>query len=1443
MNIRDNARFILILSATAASLCACAESIQPTACDRNDQCKDNEICTCEKEPCTDMKGSNPKYCTLNYCKDGILNHAESDVDCGAVCSTKCDIDKMCNANEDCKSGYCFAGLCANPEGQCENAAAGEIILSEILNNVNNGKLFENTGDVQSEFFEIVNRSGKKIALSPIEIQCLRTDDGSNKVTSFALSGCLDAKNVLVVSNTPIAMPRGGVNDVSLAGANQLTNTAAYTCSLIQKTVDAEGHSTTTPLHSVSIMADVPAGQSEILDPLVWKDVATSLVLHKDVNGRSHSPGYCTNGALFINDCDTMCSNGVIDEGETDVDCGGSLCGPCADDKACLMNSDCIDQRCIENHCLHTSCVTLTCVDGVCDPVSGDCHSCSDGVKNGDETDIDCGGAGCPACKKTQACLTNDDCETNLCEHNVCTGEVVVCEAPQPGDLIITEFFNNAKAGAEMSMHEPASGQTQVEFIELLNLSGKPLNLKGLSIHVDRLDNPAKPQPDIELKDCLPAGQAAVITSAPIAGLPVDAVNILAASSFAETNAFTNTATLQLTLMAGQTVLHTVHEMSAPATGKSRVLEIDDYSPADTELVDHTAINERLSHSPGYCTNGGLYSENCEVKCANAKLDGNETDLDCGGSCDPCDLGKSCLVDTDCISQNCRDGRCDIEKCTSDSACPDGVCDEITGICSTCSDNIQNGNESAVDCGGNHCAQCEAGKTCQTDSDCLSFECTNRVCTGDPVNIAKSSDLIINEIMGAPLKGAKFSTQPDDIQCEFVEIVSRAADRRNLSGWMLNFRKSGAATAPTSIPLMGLLEPKHGIVVNNCSTLALPDDMRSQTMNNDLITNSAEYDFWLENNDTHEKTDVVIRHGLKSANGQSQTRSPELDPDAELIFHKTANPKLLNSPGYCANGGLFSEDCLTVCSNETLDEGETDIDCGGPACLPCSLGKICQDDADCASEYCSDNQCAVRPCASAKDCDANSVCLEGTCYSCEDKVQNGDETDVDCGGSCTAKCENTKKCRVNSDCVTGECVSNICSGSEAVAAEPNDLVINEFMAASDSNNKFTLNNDGKQCKFVEAVNVSGHKISLDNCTIVLERTDVENKTNTTKLSGNLMDKSALVAADTATCTDLALPDGTLKFKLTTTNVSQDGTFKLYVKCGEETGTELTSAKATKGTSMNLTPELNVSTPGMVLHTSVPNAIANASPGYCVNGGLFADDCKTHCENTLQDADETALNCGGKLCSPCENGKTCKVNSDCQSGECSGNVCTGEAAQAVKPSDLVINEVLTALKSSYTFLYNKDGNGAPAAECEFVEIVNISGHKVNLDGAIFNRYQEAEGKTPSSKTASLSGTLDKNQAIVLHNCASLPLPDDAVSGTLGSSFFTDNMTYKLWISVGTEEGAVITNLKQAGAGESMVRELDMSPTATMVGHHARYSGEGVHASPGYCVNGKTFTQGCD
>jgi hypothetical protein len=44
-------------------------------------------------------------------------------------------------------------------------------------------------------------------------------------------------------------------------------------------------------------------------------------------------------------------------------------------------------------------------------------------------------------------------------------------------------------------------------------------------------------------------------------------------------------------------------------------------------------------------------------------------------------------------------------------------------------------------------------------------------------------------------------------------------------------------------------------------------------------------------------------------------------------------------------------------------------------------------------------------------------------TCNDGVQNGNETDIDCGGGSCAPCQNGRHCLVGGDCISGNCNSS------------------------------------------------------------------------------------------------------------------------------------------------------------------------------------------------------------------------------------------------------------------------------------------------------------------------------------------------------------------------------------------------------------------------------------
>jgi hypothetical protein len=102
-------------------------------------------------------------------------------------------------------------------------------------------------------------------------------------------------------------------------------------------------------------------------------------------------------------CDQgVCSTTKAQSGAACTDNNGKVCdgnGACVE---CVADGDCTGGKvCDSSH---------ACVAG----------SCMDNKKDGTETDVDCGGAGCSPCDNTKACTGNSDCKSAYCASNVCT---------------------------------------------------------------------------------------------------------------------------------------------------------------------------------------------------------------------------------------------------------------------------------------------------------------------------------------------------------------------------------------------------------------------------------------------------------------------------------------------------------------------------------------------------------------------------------------------------------------------------------------------------------------------------------------------------------------------------------------------------------------------------------------------------------------------------------------------------------------------------------------------------------------------------------------------------------------------------------------------------------------------------------------------------------------
>lgn len=138
------------------------------------------------------------------------------------------------------------------------------------------------------------------------------------------------------------------------------------------------------------------------------------------------------------------------------------------------------------------------------------------------------------------------------------------------------------------------------------------------------------------------------------------------------------------------------------------------------------IGESTGCSPDescYESNGGPTCSTCH----NEMIDGDETDVDCGGSasgaaCPKCELGKQCISNNDCELELCQQGTCCNKNC-------DGMCRSCNqlGYSGTCTllpaGTIDPSNPSCVcDLTGDCSSKMANGAPCYIDNDCASGRC-------------------------------------------------------------------------------------------------------------------------------------------------------------------------------------------------------------------------------------------------------------------------------------------------------------------------------------------------------------------------------------------------------------------------------------------------------------------------------------------------------------------------------------------------------------------------------------------------------------------------------------------------------------------------------------------------------------------------------------------------
>ena len=656
---------------------------------------------------------------------------------------------------------------------------------------------------------------------------------------------------------------------------------------------------------------------------------------------------CQSRSCVMGQCATaICSDGVKNGNETDIDCGGPTCGRCDTGKSCAGGNDCVNGKC---NGTPPTCAMPDCSDGLkngsetdvdcggmCKPcgnnkgclVGADCTSgrcaagqcvsaaCSDGMKDFSETDIDCGGADCPACITGKACGAASDCMSGVCTAGKCA-------PPSCSDSVKNGTETDVDCGGGC-MVRCAMGKMCTQGSDCASAVCASGACAAPSCS-DGVKNGSEPDVDCggscaskcgDGKGCAAAGDCA-------SGVCSATTHTCATASCSD-------------------MVKNGHETDVDCGGG----------------MCGGCANGKLCSIATDCTSGVCTAGKCATPtCMDVVKNGNETDVDCGGGvCMACTAGKSCLANTDCTSALCTGGRCPAAGC---------------------SDGAKNGSETDVDCGG-MCAPCANGKVC-----IIAADCTSGVCTGGKCATPSCMDGVAN--------GGE-----SDVDCGGATMCLRCAATLK-------------CTAKTDCA--------SGVCTNGvCQTATCSD----------TVKNGSESD--------------VDCGGSKCAGCPTG--------GACMAGGDCAS-------GVCASSGKCA---APTCSDGVANGSETDIDCGGSSCGPCANGKMCKVIGDCQSGVCTNGTCAAPSCTDkvkngvetdvdcggaasmgcsrcgiGQMCGANSDCVSGLCntsgvcaaVSCTDGMKNGNETDVDCGGTCPG-CANGGMCKVAMDCKNGVCSNGVCT---------------------------------------------------------------------------------------------------------------------------------------------------------------------------------------------------------------------------------------------------------------------------------------------------------------------------------------------------------------------------------------------------------------------------------
>jgi hypothetical protein len=186
------------------------------------------------------------------------------------------------------------------------------------------------------------------------------------------------------------------------------------------------------------------------------------------------------------------------------------------------------------------------------------------------------------------------------------------------------------------------------------------------------------------------------------------------------------------------------------------------------------------------------------------------------------------------------------------------------------------------------------------------------------------------------------------------------------------------------------------------------------------------------------------------------RAPDAEgPDgAQFVIESDAD----NAPEYVVSlTGRAAERCLLGqrwCDGACVDTANDPARCGDCTTVcaapdKCLQGKCGCEAKTCAASACGDDDDGCGKTLGCGECASPQVCVEKRCLAptCTDHLKDGDETDVDCGGKCSA-CPLGKGCATLADCEAGlACVEGVCSHCRNIDDCPTEQVCRDGLCGA------------------------------------------------------------------------------------------------------------------------------------------------------------------------------------------------------------------------------------------------------------------------------------------------------------------------------------------------------------------------------------------------------------